>query len=64
MRGSFKGARIRRVAPEAQQLGVDEATVEQGKGALLPRVINGLETEGLPASVDQAVDLGELGGRR
>jgi len=41
----------------AQQLGVDEATVEQGAGALLPHVVTGVETQGLPASVDpEAVD--------
>ena len=32
----------------AQQLGVDEATVERGAGALLPHVQNGIETQGLP----------------
>lgn len=31
----------------AQQLGVDEATVEQGAGALLPHVVNGVETRGV-----------------
>lgn len=32
----------------ARQLGVDEATVENGAGALLPHVVNGVETQGLP----------------
>ncbi|MEO6247019.1 MAG: DUF937 domain-containing protein, partial [Sphingomicrobium sp.] len=32
----------------AQHLGVDEATVERGAGALLPHVQNGIETQGLP----------------
>jgi len=34
----------------AQQLGVDEATVERGTSALLPHVENGVETQGLPAA--------------
>lgn len=55
----------------AQQLGVDEATVERGAGALLPHVQNGIETQGLPDAtvaeaqqVDpaQATDSGGLGG--
>ena len=42
----------------AQQLGVDEATVESGAGALLPHVVNGVETQGLPAGMNdpQAID--------
>jgi hypothetical protein len=41
----------------AQHLGVDEATVEQGAGALLPHVVNGVETQGLPAGAEaQAAD--------
>lgn len=42
----------------AQQLGVDEATVESGAGALLPHVVNGVETQGLPNEMSdpQAVD--------
>ena len=34
----------------ARQLGVDEATVERGAGALAPHVANGIETQGLPAA--------------
>ena len=41
----------------AQQLGVDEATVERGTGALLPHVENGVETQGLPTA--PADDSGE-----
>ena len=42
----------------AQQLGVDEATVQSGAGALLPHVVNGVENEGLPAGMSdpQALD--------
>jgi hypothetical protein len=32
----------------ARELGVDEATVERGAGALAPHVANGIETQGLP----------------
>ena len=38
------------VSTIARQLGVDEATVERGAGALLPHVANGVETQGLPGS--------------
>jgi hypothetical protein len=40
----------------AQQLGVDEATVERGAGALLPHVKDGVETQGLPAVEAAAAD--------
>jgi hypothetical protein len=42
----------------AQQLGIDEATVQSGAGALLPHVVNGVETQGLPAGMSdpQAID--------
>jgi hypothetical protein len=43
----------------AQQLGVDEATVERGTGALLPHVENGVETQGLPTA--EPADGGEPG---
>lgn len=56
----------------AQQLGVDEATVESGAGALLPHVVNGVETQGLPAGIsdpqardpaaEQAPEGGGVGG--
>ena len=36
----------------ARQLGVDEATVERGAGALLPHVATGVETKGLPGAED------------
>ena len=35
----------------ASELGVDESTVETGVGALLPHVVNGIETEGLPDAI-------------
>ena len=38
------------VSAIARQLGVDEATVERGAGALLPHVATGVETKGLPGS--------------
>lgn len=39
----------------ARQLGVDESTVEQGAGALLPHVVNGVEQQGLPpAAADES----------
>ena len=44
----------------AQQLGVDEATVERGTGALLPHVENGVETQGLPTAAAPE-DSGEPG---
>ncbi len=40
----------------ARQLGVDEATVERGAGALLPHVENGVETQGLPTAEAAAAD--------
>lgn len=42
----------------ARQLGVDEATVQSGAGALLPHVVTGVETQGLPPEMSdpQAVD--------
>ena len=47
----------------ARQLGVDEATVERGAGALLPHVANGVETKGLPGVEDAApAEAGGLGG--
>ena len=53
----------------ARHLGVDESTVEQGAGALLPHVVKGVETQGLPgdvetnaAATDQAGSSGGLGG--
>src|SRR4051812_19042031 len=46
----------------ARELGVDEATVERGAGALAPHVANGIETQGLPDAADaQVADTG-LGG--
>jgi hypothetical protein len=36
----------------ARQLGVDEATVEKGAGALAPHVANGIETQGLPGAAE------------
>lgn len=38
----------------ARELGVDPSTVEQGAGALLPHVVNGVENQGLPPSVANA----------
>jgi hypothetical protein len=49
----------------AQQLGVDESTVERGASALLPHVANGVETQGLPAAdagAAEPVQSGGLGG--
>ena len=42
----------------ARQLGIDESTVQSGAGALLPHVVNGVETQGLPAGMSdsQAID--------
>jgi len=47
----------------ARQLGVDQATVESGVGALLPHVVNGVETQGLPAGMSdpQAVNPAAVG---
>ena len=39
------------VSAIARELGVDESTVESGAGALLPHVVKGVETQGLPGSV-------------
>jgi hypothetical protein len=51
------------VSTIARQLGVDEATVERGAGALLPHVANGVETQGLPGVEDAgSPDTGGLGG--
>ena len=36
----------------ARELGVDESTVESGAGALLPHVVRGVETQGLPGVAD------------
>jgi len=38
----------------ARQLGVDEATVERGAGALVPHVAHGIETQGLPGETEAA----------
>jgi hypothetical protein len=38
----------------ARQLGVDPSTVEQGAGALLPHVEQGVQAQGLPPSVTNA----------
>src|SRR6476620_9537652 len=46
----------------AQQLGVDEATVERGAGALLPHVENGVQNQGLPPEVADAPAEPEAGG--
>jgi hypothetical protein len=51
----------------AQKLGVDQATVERGAGALAPHVANGIETQGLPHAEEtqvaeaQAAEPGEGG---
>jgi hypothetical protein len=42
------------VSAIARQLGADESTVESGAGALLPHVVRGVETQGLPGSVPEA----------
>ena len=46
----------------AQQLGVDEATVERGTSALLPHVANGVDQQGLPAAEEAQAQGGGLGG--
>jgi hypothetical protein len=52
----------------ARELGVDESTVESGVGALLPHVVRGVETQGLPgipgpgAADAQAADPAQGGG--
>jgi len=38
----------------ARELGVDPSTVEQGAGALLPHVVNGVDQQGLPPAVANA----------
>jgi len=40
----------------ARELGVDESTVESGAGALLPEVMAGIQTQGLPPVIDSQVD--------
>ena len=45
----------------AQQLGVDEATVERGSKALLPHVESGVETQGLPSADEAAAAEAETG---
>ncbi|MEP7130935.1 MAG: DUF937 domain-containing protein [Sphingomicrobium sp.] len=40
------------VGAVARELGVDESTVESGAGALLPHVVRGVETQGLPGVAD------------
>lgn len=39
------------VSAVARELGVDESTVESGAGALLPHVVKGVETQGLPGDI-------------
>lgn len=39
------------VSAIARELGVDESTVESGAGALLPHVVKGVETQGLPGNI-------------
>lgn len=39
------------VSAIARELGVNESTVESGAGALLPHVVKGVETQGLPGSI-------------
>ena len=39
------------VSAIARELGVDESTVASGAGALIPHVVKGVETQGLPGSV-------------
>lgn len=46
----------------ARELGVDESTVENGTGALLPQVANGIETQGLPAGTADAEAADAQGG--
>ena len=46
----------------ARQLGVDEATVERGAGALLPHVQNGVETQGLPDPAEAQAESAQEGG--
>lgn len=38
----------------ARELGVDESTVQAGAGALLPHVVHGVQTQGLPTSVEDS----------
>lgn len=40
----------------ARELGVDEATVERGAGALVPHVANGIENRGLPGEAQAGGD--------
>ena len=46
------------VSAIARELGVDESTVQSGAGALLPHVVNGIETQGPPSAAGdrQSVD--------
>ncbi|MEO6225572.1 MAG: DUF937 domain-containing protein [Sphingomicrobium sp.] len=44
------------VSAIARQLGVDESTVESGAEALAPRVANGLEAQGVPATASAGSD--------
>ena len=46
----------------ARELGVDEATVERGAGALVPHVANGIETQGLPGEADAGATETSQGG--
>ena len=46
----------------ARELGVDEATVERGAGALVPHVANGIETQGLPGEADPGATETSQGG--
>src|SRR4051812_45274210 len=49
----------------AQQLGVDESTVERGASALVPHVANGVQSQGLPpadAGTTEPAQGGGLGG--
>lgn len=50
------------VSAIAQQLGVDESTVERGAGALLPHVADGVQTQGLPTPAEPQAAEEEQGG--
>jgi hypothetical protein len=45
----------------AREVGVDEATVERGAGALVPHVANGIEAQGLPAAAESEAVEPQLG---
>ncbi len=47
----------------AQQLGIDESTVESGVGALLPHVVNGVETQGLPPELSDPQPINPAAGQ-